>query len=261
MANEISYEAGTTGLTLYAVARNAAGQAWNGSAFATYTTTRGDFDLALTDSGSTGFYGPINLPGSGTGRWWQIYLQAGGSPSHANDVRLATGYLELTTADIADAVAAQSDIAEAIETIDENLDAKVSEVEGGGGGGGTVIPVNQVPVPLSRTWILKQTNDGLAGELPLIRHVGEQQVFAIDFRNDLPTNGRVTQINQYQILSGAEGGIVISEDEEDLGVDRSQAKLTIELVTAGTYEIEVDVDYDASDGGGNSIATVILVAA
>lgn len=92
MANEIQYNLGETGQTVYAVVRDTSGQAWNGTAFATYTTTRTTWDLALTEIGSTGHYGPIDLPGTGLGRWWEIYLQSGGSPSHTDDIKLAVGY-------------------------------------------------------------------------------------------------------------------------------------------------------------------------
>jgi hypothetical protein len=122
--------------------------------------------------------------------------------------------------------------------------------------GSGVVPVNQVPVPASRTWILKQTNDGLAGELPLIRHAGEtDQVFAIDWRNDLAVNGRVISIDSVTILSGPNGGITISNADDATGVDRSQSKHTITLTTPGTYVIEVAATYDHGEG----VAIVTLV--
>ncbi len=91
MAYELQYnDASLTGSTLYVVVWDAAGQAWNGSAFATYTTTRGDFDIAGTEIGSTGLW-RASMVGSVGYRRWAWYLQVGGSPSHANDVKLLEG--------------------------------------------------------------------------------------------------------------------------------------------------------------------------
>jgi hypothetical protein len=117
-----------------------------------------------------------------------------------------------------------------------------------------------VPVPLERTWILKGTSDGLRGEVPLTRTVNENQPFAVDFRNDLPNNGRLISLDATTVLSGPVGGIVISSVASERGVDRSQAKFKINLVAAGTYVIKVNVTYDDGDGGGTSEGRVTLIA-
>jgi hypothetical protein len=121
--------------------------------------------------------------------------------------------------------------------------------------GGVTIPVIQVPVPASRTWILKP-GDGLRGELPIVREVGESQPYAVDFRNDLPNNGRLISLDSI-VVEGTENGIVI--DPSDQGVDRSQAKFNIEALLVGTYVITVTASYDDSDGGGTSIGEVTLI--
>jgi hypothetical protein len=137
------------------------------------------------------------------------------------------------------------------DVIDTNLDAKVSGINAA-----IAIPVNQIPVPASRTWILKSTGSGLRGELPLFRSAGENQPFAVDFRNDLATNGRLLSLDSVSIVSATtDGGIVISDDEDDQGVDRSQAKIKIHCITAGTYVIELEATYDHGDG----IAQVTLI--
>jgi hypothetical protein len=122
-----------------------------------------------------------------------------------------------------------------------------------------VSPVNQVPVPLARTWILKPGDDGWEGERPLVRRVGENQTFAVDFRNDLPNNGRLVSLDAANVISGPAGGIVISTAAEDRGVDRSQAKFKINLLAVGTYVIAVQVTYEGSDGGGTSEGSVTLI--
>lgn len=122
-----------------------------------------------------------------------------------------------------------------------------------------VIPVNQVPVPPSRMWILKATSDGLVGEVPLVRFVGETQTFACDWRNDLASNGRIKQIESVEVIDGTPGGVTVSTDPNDLGVDHSQSKFALTLTTADTYTIAIAVTYDDSDGGGTSNAVVTLV--
>jgi hypothetical protein len=127
------------------------------------------------------------------------------------------------------------------------------------GGGGTVIPVNQVVVPASRTWLLKQTDDGLKDEESRTMRVGETKVFAADYREDLPTNGRLSDVNSVSIDSGTSGGVTFASTDNDPGVDKTQAKVSITAVTAGTYELEFDVDYQAGEGGGSSKGIVTLV--
>lgn len=135
-----------------------------------------------------------------------------------------------------------------------SIDDKIDSVESGGGG--VTIPVIQIPVPATRTWILKHTDDGLRGELPIVRSIGEHQPFAVDFRNDLPNNGRLISLDSIDFV-GPDGGIVI--DDDDRGVDRSQAKIVLQLLEAGTYVITLSVEYDDSDGGGTSIGSVTLI--
>lgn len=136
-----------------------------------------------------------------------------------------------------------------------SIDDKLNDVEGGG----IVIPVNQIPVPRSRMWRAKPTSNGLEGELPLRHRAGTNQVFGVDFNADLPNNGRLVSLDAVTLVSGTEGGIVISFEEPDGGVDRSEAKFRINLVTAGTYVFDVQVSYEQGDGGGTSIARVTLI--
>lgn len=65
---------------------NEAGQGWNGSAFATYNTTRDTWDFPATEIGVTGVY-TVTIPtfADGTLVRWSGKKQSGGSPSHAND--------------------------------------------------------------------------------------------------------------------------------------------------------------------------------
>jgi hypothetical protein len=89
-ANELQWNLGQTGSTVYAVIWNESGQAWNGSAFATYTSTRSSFAVSMTEIGTTGYF-TGTFPGSAGARRWEYFLQAGGSPSQADDISIGMG--------------------------------------------------------------------------------------------------------------------------------------------------------------------------
>ncbi len=124
-------------------------------------------------------------------------------------------------------------------------------------GGSTTIPVNQVPVPEGRTWIVTRGPSGLIATVPIGMKVGEIDVpFAIDFRNELATNGRLSDFNSVAIQSGAVGGVTF---HADLDVDKVQAKGKITPITAGTYYLKATATKSAHDGGGEAIAIVRLI--
>lgn len=164
-----------------------------------------------------------------------------------------------SAATVASAVAAQTTIASMASTVATNLDAKVSAA-GGSGGGGTVIPVSQVAVPLSRLFILKPRGTGLIGEVPLFATVGEEgQTYGMSFQADLPANGRLASLDTISVTSGQTGGIDFSDDDNDFGVDRGEAKFKFTCSEAGTYQITVGVSYDEGTGGGSAIGVGTIV--
>jgi hypothetical protein len=130
-----------------------------------------------------------------------------------------------------------------------------------GGGGGTVIPVNQVAVPLEQTWILTSRGSALVGELALYCYDTDEKLYAIDFRRDLPTNGTLVELLAAEIVTGEADGLTFGADSDvdEWGVDGTQAKLLIEAVTAGTYVVEVRVRYSAAAGGSIATARVKLI--
>ena len=144
--------------------------------------------------------------------------------------------------------------------------ASLANAPAGGGGGGVTIPVNQVRIAESRTWVLKPTSNGLVGEVTRYLTLGDAKPFAIDFRNDLSTNGQLTDVNSIIVVDedGEEivsPGITFAATATDPGVNRTQAIVTITGGTAGTYRVRVKVEVDESDGGGESSGTVTLVVA
>lgn len=118
------------------------------------------------------------------------------------------------------------------------------------------VPVSQVPVPALRTWTLVRNSTGLTGNKVIRMRVGEEKVFAIDFRNDLASDGRLTDFDDFEITDGTALGVTL--DTATMGVDRTQAKVGITAVTADTYELTATVSYDDSDGGGEAIGVVTL---
>ena len=225
----------------------------NGSGLTVTGTGTGD-DIKLTNSDSDTLEAALASLGGGGG---------GGGGADEDDIwsfdlASATGaatpgtpaFMLLnppTLDDVGEELAQHIDLAAAIE------EANLAHV--------TTRAVSQVPVPPARRWVLKQSSNGLVGEVELAAHVGESKTYSVDFRNDLATNGRVTEILSIEILEGEEEGVVLSEEDADQGVDKSEAKFVIETVTAGTYVIKVKVAFDDSDGGGEAIGFVTLVVA
>jgi len=124
-------------------------------------------------------------------------------------------------------------------------------------------PVNQIVVPLSRTWILKPSDEGLVGETSItISKSATARMFAVDFRHDLSTNGRVSACTGASVIEGTAANITLGADlsnVSDYGADRSQVKLRITAPTAGTYKLRISASYDPADGGGGNQGDVILV--
>lgn len=135
----------------------------------------------------------------------------------------------------------------------------IEDVEAGSGG--VTIPVNQVVVPAEQTWVLTSRGTALVGELPIHAYVGDEKLFAVDFRRDLPTNGTLVDLLSVDLVEGEEDGLLFDDDQDTdkWGVDGTQAKLEIEAVTAGTYVVEVRVRYSAAAGGGTAKARVRLL--
>lgn len=135
------------------------------------------------------------------------------------------------------------------------------EAPAGEGGSGAVVPVNQIAVPISRTWVLTTTVKGLVNYSTLTTRVSTTpQLYAIDFREDLPTNGRVESIESVEVLKGDPDGLSFElSDPDKAGVDKSVAKLKIAALAPGNYELDVEVKYAAASGGGEPKGKVRLI--
>jgi hypothetical protein len=85
-----------TGQTVYMLVLDETGQAWNGSAFATFTSTQSTFDVAMTEVSGTGLFRG-SIPGTSGQRSVIAYLQAGGSPANTDQaLMLDSGYFDST---------------------------------------------------------------------------------------------------------------------------------------------------------------------
>jgi hypothetical protein len=121
-------------------------------------------------------------------------------------------------------------------------------------GGGTILTdVDQEPVPASRVFDLIPTEDqGLIAEKPKSIVIGaDPNTYAVDFKVDMPTNGRIATVSAPTIASGTSGGITFA----NLGRDKSQAKFRPTAVTAGEYEVRIEVEYTS---GASAVGTVLL---
>lgn len=85
---------GMSGLTTYAVIRSA-GQPWNGSAFEVFNAANwGNYDLAATEQGSSGYYNVAFPAAIAAGKYWvDFHRQAGGSPASDDEVISQGGFV------------------------------------------------------------------------------------------------------------------------------------------------------------------------
>lgn len=201
-----------------------------------------------------------------------------GSPStSASDPPVGAGVTavpvanQVWSASLAGYTASGGTMGQALDWLKETFQSRgvfdppaLANAPAGEGGGGIVIPVNQVPVPESRTFRLAATSDGLVGDFPKGLDLNEPEVFALNFAADLATNGRIVGIDSVRIVSV--DGVAAGEDEagltwnlddvDDAGVDKMLAKLRLTAVEAGLYELEVKANRSPQDGGGLSKARV-----
>lgn len=260
-AGELQFNLGETGKTVYAVVWDESGQAWNGSAFATYTTTRSTWDIGLTEVGTaTGLY-KGDFPTTAAGRRrWEIFVDAdGGTPSHTDDISLATGMGSWNGTAFVNQTG--DSFARLGAPAGASVSADIAGIESGGGG--AVIPTNQTRIPPARKWTLKLDGDeGLIGDKTIAIKGLSPKTFSVDFAIDLATNGQLTGIDEVRIITvdgeDVEDDSGLTFDDDWQGVDRSEAKLKITPVAEATYEIAVTVSYDDNDGGGSATGIVTL---
>lgn len=120
---------------------------------------------------------------------------------------------------------------------------------------GSLQDTDQEPVPENRRVRLVHTASlGLRGEEPISIRVGSpEETLAVDFTEDLPVNGRIATVNTVAIESGTAGGLTFGTS----GRDHADAKIRVLALTAGTYEVSVNVTY--IEGGGNEGLIRIVV--
>jgi len=125
MANELTIRY-TTGSTLYAHVLNATGEIWNGAAFeAPQNANWLDYDLAMTEAGTTGYY-RVDMPAVAAGAYsWAVLLQAGGAAA-VGDVTVGSSGIQWSgTAEVSIDTTAVA----ALETADAILSRDVANVE------------------------------------------------------------------------------------------------------------------------------------
>ena len=82
-------------MTLYAHLRDNTGDVWNGSAFVDYAVGNWtDYDITLTEDGSSGYYKGTFPSTASAGRYtWIVYERTGGTPA-AGDAIVGTGAID-----------------------------------------------------------------------------------------------------------------------------------------------------------------------
>lgn len=182
-----------------------------------------------------------------------------GTPSQsAADVQVGQGVLRWSGTAAVDADAtliaqtAVTWIRTALGMAAADLDDQLDDVLAGAAG--ILTDVDQEPVPASRVFALVTTDaEGLVAPAKSVK-VGADTTYAVDFRNDLPANGRIVTVASPEIADGTPGGVTF----DDVGRDKSQAKFRADMVTAGTYECTVEATYDT---GAVAVGTFTFVVA
>jgi hypothetical protein len=222
-ANEVVFNFNTTGSTLYFVDFNANGQAWDTTgtpAYETYTTARGDYDIALTEVSGTGLYRG-SLPSSAGLHRYTIYLQAGGSPSATDDVAIAEGDVYFDLTDLGDAA-----IADALSGID----------------GGTVI--SPVVVDKNHTWMFANPERMTAANY-VTEVIGFDGVLAMDFSEALKER-------QATILSVATPTVTALDAADD-----DEPAVSATTVSQSKKQVHMTFDADGSDAGSYTISVTV----
>ncbi len=160
--------------------------------------------------------------------------------------------------DNAAAVAAQEDIAAALTTIETNLDAKVSEVEGGGGGG-VLVNVDNTEVVQSRVVKLGSRADGVTICYPPIRpRKGETLPWWIDTRDI--AGGRWLSSASYVSTSDAEAADVVKDGGNPrVGVNQHYAVVWINPIWSGDDHDKAEIKLTLTPQGGQAIKAVMVV--
>lgn len=121
--------------------------------------------------------------------------------------------------------------------------------------------VNQVAIPDSRRFILERIGTSLIAKSPKGITVGDETIFAIDFRHELAPNGRLYDIYDIKQLSGPTYGMDWNLLKPDnAAIDKQSAIIRLTAITAGTYEMLVTVIRAPGAGGGKVSGKFTLVA-
>lgn len=97
MASEIQLAYGTTGRTLYAVIRTSVGTVWNtnSAAFEAFNAANWtDYDIAMTEQGTTGYYAGTFPPAISSGVYEVEVRDRGGSSPAVSDALAGSGEIQ-----------------------------------------------------------------------------------------------------------------------------------------------------------------------
>lgn len=242
-ANEIQFDdAALTGQTFYVVLKTGTTALTTGTTFATYTTTRGDFDQAMTEHGVTGLFTysmPAVIPGN---YQWAIYMDAddNGTPSHTDDVPMAQG------GDYWDGTKFSGELLASIESQTDDIPAL--NVDG---------PVEHAKVPASRILAVKDRNDGTFGVVGNIRmQPGETLWWAIDLKGSQLGAGDLINSVSEPDEDGAQAGNILVDD---YGVLATLVKFRLTLDDAATEDDEIEIDITIAPSSGEAFIVTVPV--
>lgn len=253
-ANEVVFNYGTTGATLYLVDFNASGQAWDTTgtpAYEMFTTTREDYDIALAEVGTTGLY-LGSLPASAGTHYWTIYLDGDGGSPATTDVAIGAGagYFDLT--DIGD-------------------EAIIDAVDGVGGGGfntteraqilAALAVDGEIDVAKQLIWTVSRKDGKVGSSVPIVIDPDETVEVACDFRNVLASGDAIASITSVALVADADVGDDV-ESPAFLDVDDAELYMSTAVkfdLTGGTSGNTDQIKVTVLTVNGKTIAANVKV--
>lgn len=203
-ANELHFDYDQNA-TIYAIIKNASGQAWNGSAFATWTpnANRGNFDVPMSDAVSAGSH-LANFPAGATGQVsWEFYVQVGGSPD-SGDMLIAQGGSGYWTGSVFSTL----DSASGFDSTQRAQILAALSID------------EETGVPSSQTWVIKRIDGQMKAVAVVPKDIEEEiEVFA-DFRAVIASGDAIDPddgIVSIELIDDGNSGEVDSPAFADVG--------------------------------------------
>ncbi len=141
---------------------------------------------------------------------------------------------------MADSVAAQDDIAATREIVATNLNARVGDIPGSGFAPGTPIDPSRESIPVDRTFVFVNTQNGFESEDLVIITVSDVPVsYAVDYRGTTSSNQTLYSVDSVDFTQGDSNGLFVSAIEDWKTNSGTQGRFQLRGITAGEYRVRL----------------------